>query len=378
MTSKPYSVGVDTGGTFTDLMVIGEGRIFRKKVPSTPTDFSQGIIRAVEEAAREFGIAGEQIKAFVHGTTVATNALLENSGPRVGLLTTRGFADVLEIGRGRWGADIHDLAWIKPVPLVSREFRLELDERVSAGGVVIEPLQLQQVREALEGLQRAGIATVAVCLFNSYANPDHERQIRDLAAREFPALSVCISTDVLGEIREFERTSTTVINAYLIPVLNRYLRVLQEKLREFGCKEPLLVMQSNGGAVSSAVAQSRPVNIVESGPAAGVLACRYLSQQIGEPDLIAFDMGGTTAKASLIEGGEPFEAAEYHVGGGMNFSGSDGGGHVIRVPSIEVAEVGAGGGSIAWFDQGGALRVGPRSAGATRDSRRARSVAPGD
>jgi N-methylhydantoinase A/oxoprolinase/acetone carboxylase beta subunit/N-methylhydantoinase B/oxoprolinase/acetone carboxylase alpha subunit len=365
--AKPrFRVGVDTGGTFTDLMIIGEdGQVFRRKVLSTPNDFSRGILQAVTEVLEERGISGEQIETFVHGTTVATNALLEGSGPRVGLLTTRGFADVLEIGRGRWGADIHDLAWIKPPPLVSREFRLELDERVSAEGRVLKALDHDQVREALRRLQAGNIDTVAVCLFNSYANSAHEKEIKDLAAREFPAMAVCISADVLSELREFERTSTTVINAYLMPVVNRYLQVLQEKLRKLGYRESVLVMQSNGGVLSSQVAQLKPVNIVESGPAAGVLACRYLSQQIGEPNLIAFDMGGTTAKASLIENGKPFEAAEYHVGGGMNFSGGGGGGHVIRVPSIEVAEVGAGGGSIAWLDAGGALRVGPRSAGAS-------------
>jgi 5-oxoprolinase (ATP-hydrolysing) len=363
MEQKRFRVGVDTGGTFTDLVVIGDdGRIHRRKFLSTPDDFSRGIIGALDSVLSEERLNGAGISGFVHGTTVATNAVLEGNGPRLGLLTTSGFIDVLEIGRGRWGGDIHDLTWVKPPPLVPRDRRLPLTERISAKGDILAPLDPLEVRERLRALEAAGIGTVAVCLLNSYANPAHERLVKAVAEAEFPHLTVCVSSDVLPEIREFERTSTTVINAYLMPVVGAYLDRLERTLAGAGCRERVLVMQSNGGLASANRARLQPVSIVESGPAAGVLACCYLAEQIGEPNLIAFDMGGTTAKGSLIENCRPFVSLEYYVGGGMSHSG--GGGHAIRMPSIEIAEVGSGGGSIAWLDAGGALRVGPRSAGA--------------
>lgn len=364
--SAKFRVGVDTGGTFTDLIVIGDdGRLLRRKVLSTPDDFSRGILRALSDIFEEYGLSGRDLDGFIHGTTVATNAILESSGPPIGLLTTKGFADVLEIGRGRWGADVHDLKWVKPPPLVPRALRLEIDERISARGEVLHAPDPSQIARELEHLRSAGISNVAVCLINSYANPVHERLVQAVGNKAFPGMTICTSTDVLGEAREFERTSTTVINTYLMPVVDHYLDRLQKALVSVGYQGSVLVMQSNGGVISAELARRRPVNIVESGPAAGVLAACYLAQQTGERNLIAFDMGGTTAKASLIEDGKPFESAEYHVGGGMSHSGGSGGGHVIRVPSIEIAEVGSGGGSIAWLDAGGALRVGPRSAGAS-------------
>ena len=358
-------MGVDTGGTFTDLILIGnDGRMLRRKVLSTPDDFSRGILNALTEVFEEFGLDGGDLEGFIHGTTVATNAILEGKGPTVGLITTQGFADVLEIGRGGWGADVHDLKWVKPEPLVRRAHRLEVDERMSARGEVLRKPGRGDVERAFRQLQAQGIRNVAVCLLNSYVDPAHEAYIQAVGAELFPHMTVCRSTEVLGEAREYERTSTTVINTYLMPVVDHYLRQLQQALVSVAYRGKVLVMQSNGGLISVELARHRPVNIVESGPAAGVLAACYLAQQTGERNLIAFDMGGTTAKASLIEDGKPFESAEYHVGGGMNHAGGAGGGHVIRVPSIEIAEVGAGGGSIAWLDAGGALRVGPRSAGA--------------
>lgn len=365
MSGGRFRVGVDTGGTFTDLVIIGDdGRMVRRKVLSTPEDFSRGILQALREVFDELGISGADLDGFIHGTTVATNAILESTGARIGLLTTRGFRDVLEIARGRWGEDVHDLAWVKPPPLVPRALRREVDERIDARGEVLRSLDERQVRRELAYLQSNDIDNVAVCLINSYANPAHELRIREIARAEFPRMNVCVSTEVLQEAREYERTSTAVVNAYLTPVVDRYLARLQHALASVGYSGGVQVMQSNGGVMSADAARRKPVNIVESGPAAGVLAACYLARQTGEGDLIAFDMGGTTAKATLIEGGKPFESAEYHVGGGMSQSGRSGGGQVIRVPSIEIAEVGAGGGSIAWLDAGGALRVGPRSAGA--------------
>jgi len=363
MSKQRFRVGVDTGGTFTDLIVIVEdGRIHRRKFLSTPDDFSRGIIEALGSVLADEGLSGDGISGFVHGTTVATNAVLEATGPKVGLLTTAGFIDVLEIGRGRWGGDIHDLLWKKPPPLVPRDRRLPLAERIDAQGKILIPLDAADVRARLRELDTAGIHTVAVCLMNAYANPVHEQLVQQIADTEFPHMTLSISFDVLPEIREFERSSTTVINAYLRPVVGAYLDNLEHALDAAGCREQVLVMQSNGGLASADRSRHRPVDIVESGPAAGVLACCYLAEQIGEPNLIAFDMGGTTAKGSLIENGQPFMSLEYTVGGGMSHSG--GGGHPIRVPSIDIAEVGSGGGSIAWLDTGGSLRVGPRSGGA--------------
>ena len=360
-----FRVGVDTGGTFTDLIVIGDdGRLLRRKTLSTPDDFSRGILRALNEIFAEHGLTGADLDGFIHGTTVATNAILEGSGPAIGLITTKGFADILEIGRGRWGDDVHDLKWMKPAPLVPRSLRQEIDERISAHGEVLRAPDRDQVRRELEHLRAAGINNVAVCLINSYANPEHEKNVQAVARDSFPGMTICASTDVLGEAREFERTSTTVINTYLMPVVDHYLDALQKALVSVGYHGNVFVMQSNGGLLSAELARRYPVNIVESGPAAGVLAACYLAAQTGERNLIAFDMGGTTAKASLIEDGKAFESAEYYVGGAMSHSGGSGGGQVIRLPSIEIAEVGAGGGSIAWLDAGGALRVGPRSAGA--------------
>ena len=252
-TSAKFKVGVDTGGTFTDLIVLSDdGRILRKKILSTPDDFSRGILSAVGEVLDEFGLAGADVESFIHGTTVATNAILEASGPQVGLLTTTGFADVLEIGRGRWGGDVHDLKWVKPEPLVPRRLRLELDERISARGEILEPLDRQQAKRQLQQLRAAGVRDVAVCLLNSYANAEHEQAIRALAASEFPDLNVCVSNDVLGEAREFERTSTTVINAYLVPVVDRYLDRLQRALASRSAT------RAKFGSCSRTAASSRP------------------------------------------------------------------------------------------------------------------------
>jgi len=345
-------------------MMGDDGRLLRNKVLSTPDDFSRGILQALTETMAAHGLTGADVREFIHGTTVATNAVLESKGPSLGLITTRGFADVLEIGRGTWGADVHDLRWLKPEPLVARTNRREIDERLSARGEVLCAPSSDQIAQELAFLHDAGIRDVAVCLLNAYVDPVHERLVQSVGQRMFTDMNICCSTDVLGEAREYERTSTTVINTFLMPVVDCYLERLQTALRNVGYNGSVLVMQSNGGLISADMARRRPVNIVESGPAAGVLSACYLAEQTNDRNLIAFDMGGTTAKATLIEDGQPFESAEYHVGGVMSHSGSQGGGHVIRVPSIEIAEVGAGGGSIAWLDAGGALRVGPRSAGA--------------
>jgi N-methylhydantoinase A len=301
----------------------------------------------------------------VHGTTVATNAILEGRGARTALITTEGFRDVLELRRIRVPV-LYDLFWEKPPPLVPRRLRFEVAERIGPRGEVWRELDPDSLRCAIEAVRRAGVEALAICLLHSYANPAHERRVAAAAASALPGVFVTCSSDVLAEIREYERTSTTVINAYVGPIVARYLGRLAARLREIGVRARLLVMQSNGGVMSAADAAARPAYIVESGPAAGVVAAARLGTRAGEPRLITLDMGGTTAKASIVEHGQPLRTSEYEVGGGINLSSQlvKGGGHALKLPLIDVSEIGAGGGSIVWIEEGGRLRVGPRSAGA--------------
>jgi N-methylhydantoinase A len=261
---------------------------------------------------------------------------------------------------------LYDMRWQKPPPLVPRRLRLELDFRLDPGGAVIRDIQPADIAATALRLREAGVEAVAVCFINSYANPEAERRVAAELSALLPGISVSVSADILPEIKEYERTSTTVVNAYVQPLVDRYLVDLEEGLRAAGVTADFRIMQSSGGLIAAAEARARPVQMIESGPAAGVIAVRTLAGRIGRPNVVSFDMGGTTAKASLIEGGEPFEAAEYEVGGGMNTGHglTKGGGYAIRIPSIDISEVGAGGGSICWIDSGGGARVGPRSAGA--------------
>jgi N-methylhydantoinase A len=362
-----FRVGVDIGGTFTDLVLLdGSGRLHTKKVSSTVDDYARAITDGLGEVFRDTGIAGADVAEVLHGTTVASNAVLEQKGARTGLITTRGFRDVLEIRRLRMPR-LYDLMWEKPAPLVERYLRHEVTERIDAHGAVQTPLDLTEVERVLERLQREAIEALAVCLLNSYANPVHEEQIKALVSRRAPDLIACYSVEVLPEIREYERTSTTVINAYVMPIVRRYLAALRDGLDGLGVKTPLLIMQSNGGLMTDAAAAAHPIHIIESGPAAGVVGAQALARRIGLGKLITFDMGGTTAKASIVEDGEVSRAAEYQVGGGIMHGSRllTGAGYLLRVPAIDLAEVGAGGGSVVWIDPGGALRVGPRSAGAS-------------
>jgi N-methylhydantoinase A len=357
-------VGADIGGTFTDIVFLGhDGAVRAAKRLSTPDDYGRAILEALAaERARADGGA-EPIAEIVHGTTVATNAILEQKGAQVGLLTTKGFRDVLEIRRVRLPV-LYDITWRKPAPLVRRERRLEVDERVGPGGEVRQPVDLDSARGAIERLKTLGCESVAVCFLHSYANATHELAVGELLAEEFPFVS--LSCRVLPELKEYERTATTVVDAYVKPVVSRYLDNLRANLDRAGVDAPLLVMQSSGGIFSDRAAAASPVRIIESGPAAGVIAAAAVGRAAGLENLITFDMGGTTAKASIVERGAIALSAEYEVGGGLN-QGSrliKGSGHLIRIPAIDVAEVGAGGGSLAWIDAGGVLRVGPESAGA--------------
>jgi N-methylhydantoinase A len=359
-------VGIDIGGTFTDIVCLDAGgRIRVKKVSSSPDDYARAIVEGLRELSRETGLAGADVAEVLHGTTVASNAILEGRGARTGLITTRGFRDVLEIRRLRMPR-LYDLAWEKPAPLVERFLRAEVTERVSAGGEIRVPLDPAEAGRVLDGLLAEGVEALAVCLLNAYANPVHEQALAALIARRAPHLPLSVSHAVLPEIKEYERTSTTVINAYVTPVVRRYLATLVAGLREIDVTAPLLVMQSNGGLTTAEAAGRLPMHIVESGPAAGVVGAQTLARRLGLPRLISFDMGGTTAKASIVEEGEVYRAGEIQVGGGITVGSRllTGAGYLLRVPAIDLAEVGAGGGSVVWIDPGGALRVGPHSAGA--------------
>ena len=314
---------------------------------------------------KESGITGESIGDVSHGTTVATNAVLERRGARTALITTRGFRDVLELRRVR-APQMYDLFFDKPEPIVERHLRLEVTERIAADGEVLTPLDMADLEAARDVLEREQVASVAVCTLHSYAHPRHEHAIGEYLQGALPDVPVSLSTEILPERREYERTATTVLNAYVRPVMQRYLNAMRDGLSEQGIQAPVLIMQSAGGLTPEADAARRPVYVLESGPAAGVFAARSAGEQLGIDDLITFDMGGTTAKASIVENGEISYSPEYEVGASVSAGNRlvGGGGELIRAPSIDIAEVGSGGGSIACLDGAGGLRVGPGSAGA--------------
>ena len=367
MASRKFCIGVDIGGTFTDVVLIdADGNVHIAKGISTTDAYERVIFRLIGGLLKDAGLAAADCDALVHGTTVATNAIIERKGARTGLITTRGFRDVLELRRIRTPR-LYELTWEKPDPLVPRYLRLEVDERMTHRGAVHAPLDEASVRAAAAELLRQGMESVAVCLLNSYANPDHERAVRDVLTREAPGIHVTLSSDVLPEMREYERTSTAVINAYVMPVMKRYVASLEDGLRDAGFRVPLLLMQSNGGTMSAELACETPMHVIESGPAAGVVAALQLARTMGIGNAVALDIGGTTAKASLIEKGKLTYANEYEVGAGFTRAGgmTRGGGYALRAPTIDISEIGAGGGSIVWLDPGGGLHVGPRSAGAS-------------
>jgi N-methylhydantoinase A len=360
-----WRVGVDIGGTFTDVVLVEEssGRIEVVKVPTTPRDFCHGVVEALAAASREAGVTPADVRWLAHATTVVTNALLAGKGARTALITTRGMRDVLELRRSA-RASLYDLFQDGPAVLVPRHLRLEVSERVDAEGAVVEPLRLEEVDDALDFIKRHDVESVAVCLLYSFLNDAHERAIGSRLRAALPELPIFLSSEVLPEIREFERTSTTCVCAYVGRLLASYLSRLQTAVTGLGFPAPH-VMGSSGGVFTVAEGLRMPAMAVESGPAAGVIAAGLMGRQLGVANLISFDMGGTTAKASLIEGGVIKTTSEYEVGGGGNVRRwLHGTGHPIRVPVIDLAEVSAGGGSIAWIDPGGALRVGPESAGA--------------
>jgi N-methylhydantoinase A len=361
-----FRAGVDIGGTFTDIVLLGDnGERYTKKVSSTVDDYARAILDGLAALLTEVAAAAGGIGELLHGTTVASNAILEHKGARTGLITTQGFRDVLEIRNLRMPR-LYDMSWTKPPPLVERRLRTEVDERVNAEGGVDKPLDEASVERATRFLLEEGVEAIAVCLLHSYLNPAHELRVKEIVQKMAPEMTLSVSAEVLPVINEYERTSTTVINAYVRPIVERYLNRLIAEVKRGGIDAPLLLMQSNGGLTTARAAAVTPMHIIESGPAAGVVGVQALCRLVGIDKAISFDMGGTTAKASLIENGELTRATEYQVGAGIVLGSRllSGAGYTLKVPAIDLAEVGAGGGSILWVDSGGALQAGPHSAGA--------------
>jgi N-methylhydantoinase A len=361
-----FRVGVDIGGTFTDIVFLGEdGTVHTKKVSSSADNYARAIIDGISQVFQDIGRDGASIEEVLHATTVASNAILELKGAKTGLITTKGFRDILEIRNLRMPR-LYDLAWHKPPPLVERYLRTVVDERVNVHGGIDRALDRADAEAAVDKLLAEGVEAIAVCLLNSFANPVHELMLKEIITRLAPDLPCCISFEVLPEIKEYERTSTTVINTYVMPIVARYLATLRQELNRKGIAASLLLMQSNGGLTTAEAAMKTPMHIIESGPAAGVIGAQALACALALTNIITFDMGGTTAKASIVEGGEVARSLEYQVGGGIMMGSRllTGAGYLLKVPAIDLAEVGAGGGSIVWIDAGGSLQVGPHSAGA--------------
>ena len=346
-----WIVGCDTGGTFTDVFAVsdsGESRV--AKVPSTPPRFDLGVV----ESLRDLGVDPADVRTVFHGTTVTTNAVITKTGARSALVTTRGFRDILEIRRAN-REELYDILWDPPEPLVRRRHRLEVAERVDYAGQVVVPLDEESVVDVARKLRARDIESVAVCLINAHMNPAHERRVREILDAELPELHVSLSTDILPEPPEFERTATTVANAYCAPVLRNYMDTLESALADSGYgSDIVLVMHNGGGTMTTDYAKGAPVKTLNSGPAAGVIAGAAVAASCGRRDVVCFDMGGTSADIAVVRDGEPQLTRAFDLEWGMP----------IRFPSIDVTSIGAGGGSIAWLDPAGYPRSGPQSAGA--------------
>ena len=347
-------VAIDIGGTFTDLIGFDtqEQRFLQAKSLTTPSNLVQGIIDCLNKSGLDIG----DISELIHGSTTAINTLIERKGAKTGLIVTRGTRDVYAIGRGN-RPESYNLFFQRPRPLVSRALTREINGRLLASGDEHEALDPASLAAAIETLKAEGVEAVAVCLLHSYVNPTHERLVGEAVSKAMPDAYLSLSHEILREYREYERMSTTVVNAYIGPKVGGYVANLESNLEKIGFKGNLSIMRSNGGVMTPGVAFRRPVAMMESGPVGGIIASARFGQTLGITDVISFDMGGTTAKASLVKDGHPTLAPGYYVGGYAS-------GHPVMLPMIDVVEVGAGGGSIAWIDEIGALKVGPTSAGA--------------
>jgi len=358
-----FRIGVDIGGTFTDFVMLDveRGVLLNEKLLTTPADPSRAVLEGIRRLLSAAGIESAQVAQVIHGTTLVANALIERKGVRTALITTRGFRDVLEVGL-EWRYDTYDLSLELPPPLAPRQHCFEVSERVDAAGQVIEALDEGSVREIGERLRREGVQAAGICLLHSFRNPAHEERVQAILREVCPDLITCISSDVVPEIGEYERMSTTVANAYVLPIFERYLARIASGLREIGISHPLYLVLSDGGTVHQRTAIRHPVRLVQSGPAGGVQATTRYGAAAGERDIFCFDMGGTTAKACLIDDGEPLRGTEFEVARVFRFK--KGSGLPLRIPVIDMIEIGAGGGSIARVDRLGLLQVGPDSSSA--------------
>ena len=348
-------VATDIGGTFTDLVAVDDqGKTILTKSHTTPPNFEEGVIKVIQKS----GVCPQEIKDFIHGTTTIINALTERKGAKTALITTKGFRDVLEIARCN-RPDLFNMVFAKPRPFIPRYLRKEVEERVSFDGKVVTPLNEEDIKAAVEYFKKEKVEAIAVCYINSYANDEHEKRTVELIRKLWPEVFVTSSIEVTKEWREYERTSTIALNSYVTPVASSYIDNLDRRLKEAGCHAKEYIMQSNGGTTTFEQAKQTPINMVESGPVAGVYGSAILGKMIGERNIIAFDVGGTTAKCSLIDNGEVKVTTEYRIERTESYAG-----YPIMAPVVDIVEIGNGGGSIAWIDEAGSLKVGPQSAGA--------------
>ncbi|WP_122088725.1 hydantoinase/oxoprolinase family protein [Halalkalicoccus subterraneus] len=347
-------VAVDIGGTFTDLVAVHDGSLSLEKASTTPANYADGVVDALSMS----DLSLPDIEQFVHGTTVVINAITERDGEPCALIMTDGFRDVLDITRAN-RPDMFNFRYEKPEPFVPRRDRFEVRERVDQAGSVLSTLKPDDVREAVDEIRDRGIETIAVAYLNAYANPEHERRTREIIAEEFPDAYVTLSHELTEEYREYERTNTAVLNSYVQPIADNYLTVLESHLDEHGVDGNRYVMKSNAGTSSFDQARQSPIEMIESGPVGGVFGAARVGERVGEPDVISFDMGGTTAKTSLVEDGEVDINTEYWLESSAREEG-----YPVQIPVVDIVEIGAGGGSIAWIDKGDSINVGPRSAGA--------------
>ena len=356
-----YFVGTDIGGTFTDLFAIEleTGRSVTAKVLTDHANPTRSVTRGIEQMIEAGGLRADQVTRLLHGTTLVTNALLTRRGGKTALLVTEGFRDALEIGTEH-RFDLYDLDIEKPLPIVARHLRRPVRERVLADGTVERPVDEAQAEREIRGLLESGVESIAVCLLHAYRNPANERRLKEVIARVAPGLPVSLSSEVAPEIREYERASTVAINAYVAPVVEPYLRALRDEMTKVGVHGALLIMQSNGGTAVAETASRFPVRLLESGPAAGAIGAAYIARAIRQPRVLFFDMGGTTAKAFIVDDGSPIVARKLEVAHVYRFK--QGSGMPVQVPAVDMIEIGAGGGSIARIDRLGLLKVGPDSA----------------
>ncbi len=364
MTRPTHSLSIDIGGTFTDFTLhdVESGELTVHKLLTDADDPARSLMRGVREMLSEVGAPASSLRLVVHSTTLATNAIIERKGAKIALLSTRGFRDVLEMGRERI-YDMHDLHARYPEPLAPRHLRAEVSERIDRDGTALAPLDADAAIELVDNFVEMGVEAVAVSLLHSYKNPAHEQALAERIRERHPDLILSLSSEVAPVINEYERTSTTVADCYIKPSVSRYIRRVERELADEGCGGRLLVMHSAGGVMDAESARERPVRLLESGPAAGALAAAFYSDLLGEPDLISLDMGGTTAKTCVIENGAPTQSGGIEVARVHRFK--VGSGLPIVIPVLDLIEIGSGGGSIAWLDALGLLRVGPQSAGAS-------------